>query len=169
MKRFAWLLLALILLAQSLVGGAMAQSAQLRYDASREIAAYLDSVDKKYNVDTSNDYDLFVAAYTPDEAQGIERITMGVYVMESGVVKIMVPTLVKPDTSDMATLYQTLERINDSISFVRFCYDTGSGTIYSLIDANYVPDADFGHLVERYMYICALVTDQNYNELAALA
>ena len=72
------------------------------------------------------------------------------------------------DASDMLSLYQALESLNDSVSFIRFIYDTTDNYIYSCVEIPYLENADFGEMVERYAYITALVVDQHYSELAAL-
>ena len=72
------------------------------------------------------------------------------------------------DASDMLSLYQALESLNDSVSFIRFIYDTTDNYIYSSVEIPYLENADFGEMVERYAYITALVVDQHYSELAAL-
>ena len=37
-----------------------------------------------------------------------------------------------------------------------------------IVDIPYVEGGDFGQMVERYLYLTALVVDQHYDELAAL-
>ena len=65
-------------------------------------------------------------------------------------------------------LYEDLEALNDSVSFVRFIYDAENNKVFCQADVPYVADADFGAMVERYMYITALTVDDHYEELAAL-
>ena len=67
------------------------------------------------------------------------------------------------DASDMLSLYQALESLNDSVSFIRFIYDTTDNYIYSSVEIPYLENADFGEMVERYAYITALVVDQHYS------
>ena len=76
--------------------------------------------------------------------------------------------MLEPDTSDMLKLYQNLESLNDSVSFVRFVYNTNNKVIHPQVDVPYVADAAFGNMVERYIYITALVVDQNYDGMTVL-
>lgn len=81
---------------------------------------------------------------------------------------VLGPSIGDIDASDMLSLYQALESLNDSVSFIRFIYDTTDNYIYSSVEIPYLENADFGEMVERYAYITALVVDQHYSELAAL-
>ena len=47
-------------------------------------------------------------------------------------------------------------------------YDTDIEAIYPQVDIPYVEDAAFGNMVERYIYITALVVDQNYDGMTVL-
>lgn len=148
-------------------GTAMAEEA-LQYDASRAIVAYLDEKGTSYSIaDPTSGNDVILISYTPSEATDLERIVVRIYVSES-VATIMLPGIAEPDNSDMLKLYQKLEEINDSISFVRLIYNPESNVIYSSVEVPYVENDDFGHMVERYAYISALVVDEHYDELTAM-
>lgn len=138
-------------------------------EISQEVADALTATEHKYTLqDSSNNIDTFVLRYTPSKATGTEQIIVGIRVYENSA-SIITANIENIDTSDMLKVYQTLEAVNDSISFVRFLYNGNNNTICSQVDIPYVEDADFGAMVERYTYITALVMDQNYDTLAALA
>ena len=148
-------------------GGAVAEDSH-KFDTSREIAAYLDQEGVKYAVKTDREnYDLFVLTYTPSTSKELDKIAIQVYAYEDSAV-VIGADLLQPDTSNLLKLYQNLESMNDSVSFVRFMYDTDIEAIYPQVDIPYVEDAAFGNMVERYIYITALVVDQNYDGMTAL-
>ena len=97
----------------------------------------------------------------------LDSIVVTIHVMESSAT-VLGPSIGDIDASDMLSLYQALESLNDSVSFIRFIYDTTDNYIYSSVEIPYLENADFGEMVERYAYITALVVDQHYSELAAL-
>lgn len=168
MKRAMGWIFSLALLLLCLAPAALAETAEPRYDASREVAAYLTEAGRNYRLDTSTDDDVFLMTYSPSEAEGLETIAVGAFVNEEQAT-VMTGALVTPDASDMLKVYQTLEAVNESTSFVRFVYSASGGDITARVELPYVNDGNFGKVVERYVYITALTVDQNYNELAALA
>ncbi|HIR79067.1 MAG TPA: hypothetical protein IAD38_08670 [Candidatus Egerieenecus merdigallinarum] len=148
-------------------GAAVAEDA-LKFDTSREIAAYLGQEGVKYAVKTDREnYDLFTLTYAPSSSKELDKIAIQVYAYEDSAV-VIGADLLQPDTSNLLKLYQNLESMNDSVSFVRFMYDTDIEAIYPQVDIPYVEDAAFGNMVERYIYITALVVDQNYDGMTAL-
>ena len=166
MKRLVCLFLLFISLCLC-YGGAVAEDA-LKFDTSREIAAYLDQEGVKYAVKTDREnYDLFTLTYAPSSSKELDKIAIQVYAYEDSAV-VIGADLLQPDTSNMLKLYQNLESMNDSVSFVRFMYDTDIEAIYPQVDIPYAEDAAFGNMVERYIYITALVVDQNYDGMTAL-
>lgn len=167
LKRRMSLLLIVVCLMLCCCGAAVAESA-LQFDSSREVAAYLDEVGRKYaGPESSGSSDKFLLRYTPSEATELEAISVSVYVYED-YATVAALNLLQPDTSDMLKLYQTLESINESVSFVRFVYDAKNNVIYSRADIPYVADASFGQMVERCVYLTARVVDEHYNDLTAL-
>ena len=139
-----------------------------RFDASREVAAYLDEAGVNYTQgEGSENYDLFMASYAPSASEELEQIVLTVSVYEDHAM-ILSTAVLQPDTSDMLKLYQNLESVNESLSFIRLQYDPDLGVIYPQADVPYVADAAFGRMVERYMYITALLMDENYDGLAVL-
>ena len=66
MKRLMGLLLALALLCPCL---ALAETAGPRTEAGWQVAAYLDEAGVNYQLDTSTEYDVFIRAFTPSEAE----------------------------------------------------------------------------------------------------
>ena len=166
MKRLVCLFLLFVCLILC-CGGAVAEDA-LKFDTSREIAAYLDQEGVNYAVKTDREnYDLFVLTYTPSTCKELDKISIQVYAYEKSAA-IIGSNMLQPDTSDMLKLYQNLESLNDSVSFVRFVYNTNNKVIHPQVDVPYVADAAFGNMVERYIYITALVVDQNYDGMTVL-
>ena len=148
-------------------GAAVAED-DLKFDTSREIAAYLDQEGVNYAVKTDREnYDLFVLTYTPSTSKELDKIAIQVYAYEKSAA-VIGANMLEPDTSDMLKLYQNLESLNDSVSFVRFVYNTNNKVIHPQVDVPYVADAAFGNMVERYIYITALVMDQNYDGMTVL-
>ena len=167
MKRRICLFFLCVCLLLSCSGVAMAENS-LKFDTSREISAYLDEAGLNYSLGNGSDsYDVIAASYTPATSEKLDRIVVQVYVYENSA-SIIASALSQPDTSDMSALYQKLEGLNDSVSFVRFLYNARNDSIYPQVDIPYVPDAEFGRMVERYMYITAMIVDQNYDGMAAL-
>ena len=166
LKRWTCLFLLLMCLFLS-CGGAVAEDS-LKFDTSREIAAYLDQEGVKYAVKTDREnYDLFTLTYAPSSSKELDKIAIQVYAYEDSAV-VIGADLLQPDTSNLLKLYQNLESMNDSVSFVRFMYDTDIEAIYPQVDIPYAEDAAFGNMVERYIYITSLVVDQNYDGMTAL-
>lgn len=167
LKRQACLFLAFLCLFFTSWSAASAEDT-FHFDTTREIAAYLDEAGVKYTVlEGSDSVDVLAAAYTPATSKELEQIVVQIYAYEASA-SIRVGPALQPDTSDMLQLYQNLESVNDSVSFVRFIYNTQNGSIYPCIEIPYVKDAEFGHMVERNMYIAALIMDQHYDELVAM-
>lgn len=167
MKGRVSLFFAVVCLLLCCCGAAVAENA-LKFDSSREVAAYLDEAGRKYTCLEGNaSSDRFLIRYTPSKATALDAIDVQAYVYEESA-SIIIANLLQPDTSDMLKLYQTLESINDSVSFVRFVYDAGNGVIYPRVDIPYVADASFGQMVERYVYLTAKVVDEHYNDLLVL-
>ena len=128
---------------------------------SSEVTAAFDAAGLKYSqLDISNSGDVFRISYAPATSTQLDSIVVTIHVMG--------PSIGDIDASDMLSLYQALESLNDSVSFIRFIYDTTDNYIYSSVEIPYLENADFGEMVERYAYITALVVDQHYSELAAL-
>ena len=135
---------------------------------SSEVTAAFDAAGLKYSqLDISNSGDVFRISYAPATSTQLDSIVVTIHVMESSAT-VLGPSIGDIDDSYMLALYETLEGINDSVSFVRFLYDAANNRIYSQVDIPYLEDADFGKMVERYAYITALVIDEHYEELAAL-
>lgn len=135
---------------------------------SSEVTAAFDAAGLKYSqLDISNSGDVFRISYAPATSTQLDSIVVTIHVMESSAT-VLGPSIGDIDTSDMLSLYQALESLNDSVSFIRFIYDTTDNYIYSSVEIPYLENADFGEMVERYAYITALVVDQHYSELAAL-
>lgn len=165
-KRKMGLLLALCCLLWA-CGGAAAAEEEFLYDAGREVAVYLDEMGRSYTTQESEQSDRFLIRCTPAASTTLEAVSVTAHVYED-FASVVGNNLVEPDTSDMLKLYQTLESVNDGVSFVRFLYDANAGVIYPRVDIPYVEGGDFGQTVERYLYLTALVVDQHYDELAAL-
>ena len=77
MKRLIVLLLALALLCPCL---ALVEAAEPRTEAGRQVAAYLDEAGVNYQLDTSTEDDVFLRAFTPSEAEGVDSIIVGALV-----------------------------------------------------------------------------------------
>ena len=165
MKRWIGLLLALALLCPCL---ALAEAAQPRTEAGRQAAAYMDEAGVNYQLDTSTEDDVFIRAFAPSKAEGVDSIIVGALVNDERVA-FETSTLVTADTSDMATLYQALNAINADAAFVRFVLSTNDGSIIARMELPVLGDEDFGYVVERYMLAVAVAVDDSYNALAALA
>ena len=165
LKRLIGLLLALALLCPCL---ALAEAAGPRTEASRQVAAYLDEAGVNYRLDTSTEDDVFIRAFAPSEAEGVDSIIVGARVNDERVA-FETSTLVTADMSDMAALYQALNAINADAAFVRFVLDTGDGGIVARMELPILGDGDPGYVVERYMLAVAAAVDDSYNALAALA
>lgn len=135
---------------------------------SSEVTAAFDAAGLKYSqLDISNSGDVFRISYAPATSTQLDSIVVTIHVMESSAT-VLGPSIGDIDASDMLSLYQALESLNDSVSFIRFIYDTTGNYIYSSAEIPYLENADFGEMVERYAYTTALVVDQHYSELAAL-
>ena len=165
MKRWIGLLLALALLGPCL---ALAEAAQPRTEAGRQAAAYMDEAGVRYQLDTSTEDDVFIRAFAPSEAEGVDSIIVGALVSDERVA-FETNTLVTADMSDMAALYQALNAVNADAAFVRFVLNTNDGSIIARMELPVVDGADFGYVVERYMLAVARAVDDSYNALAALA
>ena len=165
MKRWIGLLLALALLCPCL---ALAEAAQPRTEAGRQAAAYMDEAGVNYQLDTSTEDDVFIRAFAPSKAEGVDSIIVGALVNDERVA-FETSTLVTADTSDMATLYQALNAINADATFVRFVLNTNGGSIIARMELPVLGDEDFGYVMERYMLAVAGAVDDSYNALAALA
>ena len=165
MKRWIGLLLALALLCPCL---ALAEAAQPRTEAGRQVAAYMDEAGVNYQLDTSTEDDVFIRAFAPSKAEGVDSIIVGALVNDERVA-FETSTLVTADTSDMAALYQALNAINADATFVRFVLNTSDGSIIARMELPVLGDEDFGYVVERYMLAVAVAVDDSYNALAALA
>ena len=165
MKRWMGLLLALALLCPCL---ALAEAAQPRTEAGRQVAAYMDEAGVNYQLDTSTEDDVFIRAFAPSKAEGVDSIIVGALVNDERVV-FETSTLVTADTADMAALYQALNAINADAAFVRFVLSTNDGSIIARMELPVLGDEDFGYVVERYMLAVAGAVDDSYNALAALA
>ena len=165
MKRWVGLLLALALLCPCL---ALAEAAQPRTEAGRQAAAYMDEAGVNYQLDTSTEDDVFIRAFAPSKAEGVDSIIVGALVNDERVA-FETSTLVTADTSDMAALYQTLNAINADAAFVRFVLNTNDGSIIAHMELPVLGDEDFGYVVERCMLAVASAVDDSYNALAALA
>ncbi len=165
MKHWIGLLLALALLCPCL---ALAEAAQPRTEAGRQVAAYMDEAGVNYQLDTSTEDDVFIRAFAPSKAEGVDSIIVGALVNDERVA-FETSTLVTADTSDMATLYQALNAINADATFVRFVLNTNDGSIIARMELPVLGDEDFGYVVERYMLAVAVAVDDSYNALAALA
>lgn len=135
---------------------------------SSEVTAAFDAAGLKYSqLDSSDSRDIFRINYAPAVSTQLEAIPVTINVYEDSAA-ILCPTIEDVDNSDMLHLYQSIESINDSISFIRFVYDSANNRIYSRVEIPYVENGDFGQMVERYAYITALVVDQHYSEFALL-
>ena len=165
MKRLIGLLLALALLCPCL---ALAEAAEPRTEAGRQVAAYLDEAGVNYQLDTSTEYDVFIRAYPPSRAEGVDSIIVGAIVNDERVA-FETNTLVTADMTDMAALYQALNAVNADAAFVRFVLNTNDGSIIARMELPVLGDEDFGYVVERYMLAVASAVDDSYNALAALA
>ena len=165
MKRLIGLLLALALLCPRL---ALAEAAQPRTEAGRQVAAYLDEAGVQYQLNTSTEDDVFLRAFAPSEAEGVESIIVGALVSDERVA-FETSTLVTADMTDMAALYQALNAINADAAFVRFILDTNDGGIVARMELPIVGDDDLAYVVERCMLAAASAVDDSYNALAALA
>ena len=140
----------------------------LQFDSSREIAAYLDEVDLNYAVENATStYESFVLTYTPANSEKLDKVIIQILAYENSAV-IVGNAFTPSDTSDMLKLYQTLENMNDSISFVRYIYNSNNNRIYPCMEIPYVADADFGRMVERNVYLTARTVDDSYDELVDL-
>ena len=165
MKRWMGLLLALALLCPCL---ALAEAAQPRTEAGRQAAAYMDEAGVNYQLDTSTEDDVFIRAFAPSKAEGVDSIIVGALVNDERVA-FETTTLVTADTSDMAALYQALNAINADAAFVRFVLNTNDGSIIARMELPVLGGEDFGYVMERYMLAVAGAVDDSYNALAALA
>ena len=165
MKRLMGLLLALALLCPCL---ALAEAAEPRTEAGRQVAAYLDEAGVNYQLDTSTEYDVFIRGFAPSKAEGVDSIIVGALVSDERVA-LETGTLVTADMSDMAALYQALNAINAEAAFVRFVLNTNDGSVIARMDLPVLGDEDFGYVVERCMLAAASAVDDSYNALAALA
>lgn len=165
MKRLMGLLLALALLCPCL---ALAEAAGPRTEAGGQVAAYLDEAGVNYQLNTSTEDDVFLRAFTPSEAEGVESIIVGALVSDERVA-LETGTLVTADMTDMAALYQALNAINADAAFVRFILNTNDGSVIARMDLPVLGDEDFGYVVERCMLVAASAVDDSYNALAALA
>ena len=159
------LLLALALLCPCL---ALAEAAQPRTEAGRQAAAYMDEAGVNYQLDTSTEDDVFIRAFAPSKAEGVDSIIVGALVSDERVA-FETNTLVTADTSDMAALYQALNAINADAAFVRFVLNTNDGSIIARMELPVLGGEDFGYVMERYMLAVAGAVDDSYNALAALA
>ena len=159
------LLLALALLCPCL---ALAEAAQPRTEAGRQAAAYMDEAGVNYQLDTSTEDDVFIRAFAPSKAEGVDSIIVGALVNDERVA-FETTTLVTADTSDMAALYQALNAINADAVFVRFVLNTNDGSIIARMELPVLGGEDFGYVMERYMLAVAGAVDDSYNALAALA
>ena len=159
------LLLALALLCPCL---ALAEAAQPRTEAGRQAAAYMDEAGVNYQLDTSTEDDVFIRAFAPSKAEGVDSIIVGALVNDERVA-FETSTLVTADTSDMAALYQALNAINADAAFVRFVLNTNDGSIIARMELPVLGGEDFGYVMERYMLAVAGAVDDSYNALAALA
>lgn len=159
------LLLALALLCPCL---ALAEAAQPRTEAGRQAAAYMDEAGVNYQLDTSTEDDVFIRAFAPSKAEGVDSIIVGALVNDERVA-FETTTLVTADTSDMAALYQALNAINADAAFVRFVLNTNDGSIIARMELPVLGGEDFGYVMERYMLAVAGAVDDSYNALAALA
>ena len=165
MKRWIGLLLALALLCPCL---ALAEAAQPRTEAGRQAAAYMDEAGVNYQLDTSTEDDVFIRAFAPSKAEGVDSIIVGALVNDERVA-FETTTLVTADTTDMAALYQALNAINADAAFVRFVLNTNDGSIIARMELPVLGGEDFGYVMERYMLAVAGAVDDSYNALAALA
>ena len=165
MKRWIGLLLALALLCPCL---ALAEAAQPRTEAGRQVAEYMDEVGVNYQLNTSTEDDAFIRAFAPSKAEGVDSIIVGALVSDERVA-FETNTLVTADMSDMAALYQALNAINADAAFVRFVLNTNDGSIIARMELPVLGGEDFGYVVERYMLAVARAVDDSYNALAALA
>ena len=119
-------------------GAAVAEDA-LKFDSSREIAAYLDQEGVKYAVKTDREnYDLFTLTYAPSTSKELDKIAIQVYAYEDSAV-VIGADLLQPDTSNLLKLYQNLESMNDSVSFVRCLWQHG-GTVHLYYRAGSGPE-----------------------------
>ena len=94
MKRWIGLLLALALLCPCL---ALAEAAQPRTEAGRQAAAYMDEAGVNYQLDTSTEDDVFIRAFAPSKAEGVDSIIVGALVNDERVA-FETSTLVTADT-----------------------------------------------------------------------
>ena len=164
MKRWIGLLLALALLCPCL---ALAEAAQPRTEAGRQVAEYMEA-GVNYQLNTSTEDDVFIRAFAPSKAEGVDSIIVGALVSDERVA-FETNTLVTADMSDMAALYQALNAINADAAFVRFVLNTNDGSIIARMELPVLGDEDFGYVVERCMLAVASAVDDSYNALAALA
>ena len=121
-----------------------------------------------YQLNTSTEEHVFIRAFAPSKAEGVDSIIVGALVNDERVA-FETNTLVTADTSDMAALYQALNAVNAGAAFVRFVLNTNDGSIIARMELPVVDGADFGYVVERYMLAVARAVDDSYNALAALA
>ena len=105
--------------------------------------------------------------YTPANSEKLDKVIIQILAYENSAV-IVGNAFTPSDTSDMLKLYQTLENMNDSISFVRYIYNSNNNRIYPCMEIPYVADADFGRMVERNVYLTARTVDDSYDELVDL-
>ena len=131
LKRLIGLLLALAFLCPCL---ALAETAGPRTEAGGQVAAYLDEAGVNYQLDTSTEYDVFIRAYPPSRAEGVDSIIVGALVSDERVT-FETGTLVTADMSDMAALYQALNAINADAAFVRFVLNTNDGSVIARMDS----------------------------------
>ena len=128
----------------------------------------MDEAGVNYQLNTSTEDDVFIRAFAPSKAEGVDSIIVGALVSDERVA-FETNTLVTADTSDMAALYQALNAINADAAFVRFVLNTNDGSIIARMELPVVDGADFDYVVERYMLAVARAVDDSYNALAALA
>ena len=166
LKRLVYLFACLCLVVYGY--GAASAEESFQFDTSREIAAYLDEADLNYALEgTTSNYEAFVLTYTPANSEKLDKVIIRILAYENSAV-IVGNAFTPSDTSDMLKLYQTLENMNDSISFVRYIYNSQNDSIYPRMEVPYVADADFGRMVERNVYITARTVDETYDELVGM-
>ena len=73
MKRAMGWIFSLALLLLCLAPAALAETAEPRYDASREVAAYLTEAGRNYRLDISTDDDAFLMTYCRPKPKALRR------------------------------------------------------------------------------------------------